>query len=87
MITQESIDGQTVEPYGRLRFGLHMSEFVSFGKGGQPRQLKLTLGVLGALGPRITKTWTGTAVVRAVRRHVLYNEGENMSRCWVLFWL
>lgn len=83
MITQESIDGQRLEPYGRLRFGLHMSEFVSFGRGAQPRQLKLTLGVLGALGPRITKTWSGTVVVRAARRHVLYNKGENVSRYWV----
>lgn len=33
--------------------------------------------------PRITKTWTGTVMVRAARRHVLYSEGENVSRRWV----
>lgn len=57
MITQASIDGQTVGPYGRLRFGLHLSEFVSFGKEASQDSQGSHAGSTG--GPQVSKPGSG----------------------------
>lgn len=73
MITQERVDGQTVGPYGRLRFG-------------QPRQSGLTHWEHWEhWGPADLSAWTRTEVVEAARRHVLLSKGENAVV--VVLWL
>lgn len=76
MITQESIGGRTVGPYGRLRFG-QMLEFVKK----EASQKIITNNQSShwerrAHGSR--QTWTVVVAVRAASRHVLHDQGENM---------
>lgn len=93
MITLESIDGQTLGPYGRLRFWTPHVRVCQFflGKGGQPRQLKLKLWdrwevLVGATDHRAKKNLDrGSVVVGSALRHVLHSEGEDVGGCRGLF--
>uniref|UniRef100_A0A669D5B7 Growth arrest-specific 7a n=1 Tax=Oreochromis niloticus TaxID=8128 RepID=A0A669D5B7_ORENI len=85
MITQESIGGRTVGPYGRLRFG-HMLEFVKK----EASQKIITnnqssnweLWERRAHGSR--QTWTVVVAVRAASRHVLHGQDKlrDFSSAW-----
>lgn len=79
MITQESIGGRTVGPYGRLRFG-QMLEFVK--KEASQKIITNNQSSHWELWERRAhgscQTWTVVVAVRAASRHVLHDQGENM---------